>query len=35
MFIESVIVSGPELADAAVFFEKGANVVQGDRKSVV
>ena len=29
MFIESVIVSGPELADAAVFFEKGANVVQG------
>lgn len=29
MFIESVIVSGPELADAAVFFEKGANVIQG------
>lgn len=29
MFIQSIIVSGPELADAAVFFEKGANVVQG------
>ncbi|SDO46289.1 hypothetical protein SAMN04489798_3013 [Pseudomonas arsenicoxydans] len=29
MFIESVVVSGPELADAAVYFEKGANVVQG------
>lgn len=29
MFIESIIVSGPDLRDAAVFFEKGANVVQG------
>lgn len=29
MFIESVIVSGPELPDAAVYFTKGANVVQG------
>lgn len=29
MFIESVIVSGPERADAAVYFRKGANVVQG------
>lgn len=29
MFIESVIVSGPDLPDAAVYFTKGANVVQG------
>jgi len=29
MFIESVIVSGPDLPDAAVHFTKGANVVQG------
>lgn len=29
MFIESVVVSGPELPDASVYFTKGANVVQG------
>ncbi|MDR6676122.1 AAA family ATPase [Pseudomonas oryzihabitans] len=29
MFIKSVIVSGPDLPDAAVYFTKGANVVQG------
>jgi len=29
MFIESVVVSGPELPDAAVYFTRGANVVQG------
>jgi hypothetical protein len=29
MYIESVVVSGPERMDAAVFFTKGANVVQG------
>ena len=29
MYIESVVVSGPDRADAAVYFEKGANVVQG------
>ncbi|MCL8332559.1 ATP-binding protein, partial [Pseudomonas juntendi] len=29
MYIESVIVSGPERKDASVFFTKGANVVQG------
>lgn len=29
MFIESVVVSGPDLPDAAVYFSKGANVVQG------
>lgn len=29
MFIESVIVSGPDLKDASVFFIQGANVVQG------
>ncbi|MCF5167568.1 AAA family ATPase [Pseudomonas congelans] len=29
MFIESVVVSGPDLPDAAVYFTKGANVVQG------
>ena len=29
MYIESVVVSGPDLMDAAVFFTKGANVVQG------
>ncbi|MGF6329287.1 DNA repair ATPase RecN [Pseudomonas sp. BS3782 TE3695] len=29
MFIESVVVSGPNLPDASVFFSKGANVVQG------
>lgn len=29
MFIESVIVSGPDLPDASVFFTKGANVIQG------
>lgn len=29
MFIESVVVRGPELPDASVYFRKGANVVQG------
>lgn len=29
MFIESVVVSGPDLPDASVYFTKGANVVQG------
>ena len=29
MYIESVIVSGPERRDASVYFTKGANVVQG------
>lgn len=29
MHIESVVVSGPERMDAAVYFTKGANVVQG------
>ncbi len=29
MYIESVVVSGPECGDAAVYFKKGANVVQG------
>lgn len=29
MFIESVIVSGPDLPDASVYFRKGANVIQG------
>lgn len=29
MIIESVTVSGPDLPDASVYFEKGANVVQG------
>lgn len=29
MYIESVVVSGPGLPDASIYFSKGANVVQG------
>ncbi|WP_434141439.1 AAA family ATPase (plasmid) [Pseudomonas luteola] len=29
MFIKSIVVSGPDLPDASVYFRKGANVIQG------